>query len=379
MRRSFDVVLIGGGVVGLMSAAKLSELGLSVLLVEANGRLAEGPSTRNEGWLHRGTYHAQSIGDRALAIEVARRCIYGHEQIRALAPEAVESGGPPNFALVRDSDRVDEVRSRWRDAGVRFRPIDRSRIEAAAPEADLSRVAAAFEVDDASVDTRLLYRKLLARARANGCMIRTRTVPTEVRGSAVTLRGPEGVEVVEARLVVYACGPSVSSLFEQLHGVKLPMRFWKSHLVVTRRLSRVGLFYLDAGEAAMMHHGAVSIIGLNEDAVRCEAAGTEVLPPSSRALRAAIARLIPGWSDPHAIDVACTKVDVPASVDDARSLSVAMGEPAPGHVYVLPGKMTEAPYISDRLTAFVHERLEDPLISFRPCDGYAGTNEAALA
>lgn len=379
MRRSFDVVLIGGGVAGLMCAAKLSELGLTVMLVEANGRLAEGPSTRNEGWLHRGTYHAQSIRDRAVAIDVARRCIYGHEQIRALAPEAVESGGSPNFALVRDPDRVDDVQSRWREAGVRFRPVERSRVELAAPEADLSRVAAAFEVDDASVDTRLLYRKLLARARANGCIVRTWTVPTEVKGGTIVLRGPEGKEVVEARLVVYACGPSVASLFEQLHGVRLPMRFWKSHLVVTRRLSRVGLFFLDAGEAAMMHHGAVSIIGLNEDAIRCEAAGTEVLPLSSRALRAAITRLIPGWSDPHAIDVACTKVDVAASVDDARSLSVSMGEPVHGHVYVLPGKMTEAPYISDRLTAFVHERLEDPLISFRPCDAYVGTNEAAVA
>jgi L-2-hydroxyglutarate oxidase LhgO len=59
--RKFDVVVVGAGAAGLMTAQKLSQLGMSVALIEQKPTVASGPSTRNEGWLHRGTYHAASI------------------------------------------------------------------------------------------------------------------------------------------------------------------------------------------------------------------------------------------------------------------------------------------------------------------------------
>jgi L-2-hydroxyglutarate oxidase LhgO len=70
-----------------MLAKKLGYLGFSIVLVEQEEQFAGGASTRNEGWLHRGTYHANSIKDKNTAIQVARRCIYGYEQISKYAPE----------------------------------------------------------------------------------------------------------------------------------------------------------------------------------------------------------------------------------------------------------------------------------------------------
>src|SRR4051812_46023684 len=84
-----DVAIIGGGVAGLLLATKLGDLQLSVVLAEKTDVLAGGPSTRNEGWLHPGTYHAASIQDADAAVRVARRCRYGYEQIRRYAPEAI--------------------------------------------------------------------------------------------------------------------------------------------------------------------------------------------------------------------------------------------------------------------------------------------------
>ena len=53
--KHFDVAITGAGVTGVLLAMKLAALGLAVILVELQDKIAGGPSTRNEGWLHNGT------------------------------------------------------------------------------------------------------------------------------------------------------------------------------------------------------------------------------------------------------------------------------------------------------------------------------------
>jgi L-2-hydroxyglutarate oxidase LhgO len=53
----FDVAIIGGGVIGLACAAKLSESGRSVLLLERHARPGQETSSRNSGVIHAGLYY----------------------------------------------------------------------------------------------------------------------------------------------------------------------------------------------------------------------------------------------------------------------------------------------------------------------------------
>jgi len=53
----FDVVIIGAGVVGLACAAYLGELGKSVVVLESEGRIGTGISSRNSGVIHAGIYY----------------------------------------------------------------------------------------------------------------------------------------------------------------------------------------------------------------------------------------------------------------------------------------------------------------------------------
>jgi glycine/D-amino acid oxidase-like deaminating enzyme len=46
---------------GLWTAKELIDQGLTVDVVEKSEHLASGATTRNEGWLHAGTYHAAAI------------------------------------------------------------------------------------------------------------------------------------------------------------------------------------------------------------------------------------------------------------------------------------------------------------------------------
>ena len=59
-RFSFEVVIIGAGVIGLAIARHLSESGISVLVVEKEHRSGEGVSSRNSGVIHAGIYYPTS-------------------------------------------------------------------------------------------------------------------------------------------------------------------------------------------------------------------------------------------------------------------------------------------------------------------------------
>ncbi|MTH95632.1 FAD-binding oxidoreductase [Roseibium sp. RKSG952] len=365
----FDIVIIGGGVAGLMSAYKMTRIGLSVALVEKMSTLASGPSTRNEGWLHRGTYHACSIEDRDNALQVAARCIYGHEQLLNFCPEAIEDRDVRPIAMLRDGNRIDDVISRWNEAGVRYRQITCSEASSRCSDADFDRADALFEVNDVSINTRLLYRKLSAKARQAGCVFFLGYDITRIEGTTLTITNSEDDEVtLKGSKIVYTAGGGVRDLFKKFHNVDIPIRYWKSHLVVTQRLSDAGIFYLDAQEAAMMHHGNVSIVGFNEDALLSALPDYEVAPDRANNLRRGIARIFPNWRPNDALDVACVKVDLVDNHKDARSLNIAIREPIENHVVALPGKLTEAPYLTDALIAQVHEAVDDTSISRRPCD-----------
>ncbi|MCI0565465.1 MAG: FAD-binding oxidoreductase, partial [Nitrososphaera sp.] len=240
-----DVTIIGGGVAGLMLLKKLADIGLSAVLIEQNPRFADSASTKNEGWLHRGTYHAASIRDRNIAIQVARRCIYGYEQIRSYAPETVEDIDMPSFALLRNQDRESEIISRWDEAEVVYRKISHQELKNFVPELNISEVASAFKVKDIGINTRLLYRKLLAQSERLGARVLTRAkISFESNLETAQVETEEGKQKIESDLFVYTAGYGLKQLFAERFATHLPLRFWKSHLLVTQRLSKHAVFFL---------------------------------------------------------------------------------------------------------------------------------------
>jgi hypothetical protein len=53
-----------------------------------------------------------------------------------------------------------------------------------------------------------------------------------------------------------------------------------------------------------------------------------------------------------------------------RSLNIAYGEPVPGHFWLIPGKMTEAAFVTHVMASIIFEWLQgdQDLVSLRPCD-----------
>src|SRR4051812_24554575 len=164
----FDVVILGSGVAGLFLAVELADAGMSVCVVESASEIAPGASTKNEGMLHRGTYHSAGIPDDSAAMLVARRCAFGFDEVLRRVPSAVVEPSLRSFVLIREPGRIDEYRSRWQQADIPHRLISRSQLKTLVPEVDDPSLSAAFEVDDKSIDTRVLYRELVTQAQARG-------------------------------------------------------------------------------------------------------------------------------------------------------------------------------------------------------------------
>ncbi len=368
-----DIGIVGGGVTGLMLSKKLAEIGYSVALVDKSPTLANGPSTRNEGWLHRGTYHATSIKDRATSIAVAQRCIYGHNQIRQFAPETVEDSDTKSFAVVREEGRVDEITSRWDEADVQYAAVPTALVENMIPEANLKASDTVFKVGDVGINTRLLYQKLYVAGKRAGVqhILNTEIQFTDQSLMEAQLVNGEGEKTQLATdLFIHTSGHGMKAFFDDNFGLALPMRFWKSHLLVTPRLSRDNLFAVDPGEAGMMNHGKYSIVGANEDAELVDAPDYTIEQDGVAAVENALRKLYKPTGAPT-FPVACIKVDMPLQSEAARSLNINVSEPVDNHLCVLPGKMTESVYVTDAVTRLVFDRKslqgKSP-VTPRPCD-----------
>ncbi len=115
-----EIAVIGGGTGGLMTTKKLAELGYDVALIDKAPTFGSGPSTRNEGWLHRGTVHSGVIKESERAMKIAKRVMYGYEQIMSFAPESVEDLTSTTYALFKDAELAEVTEERWKEVDVWF-------------------------------------------------------------------------------------------------------------------------------------------------------------------------------------------------------------------------------------------------------------------
>ena len=336
-----DALIVGAGVIGLTIAKKLANLGIDTVLIEKHSALSKGASTKNEGWLHRGTYHAATIPDHSLAGDVARRCIYGHDQILTYAPEAIIDWNLPTFAVVRNKDDLDEVMARWDDSGVIYDRLTRRQVTEQIPALQMEKSTAVFNVQDKAINTRVLFKKLLVDAERHGTRVFNATqLKRSAHGSYyLSTKNAAPIEI-EAKLFIYAAGYGVKALFKQLHQMEIPLRYWKGHLMIVPRLTHSSVFCIDHGEAGMMNHGKFSIVGMNGDAYQCDTPNYEVNEAKVVRLKEAMERLFNVMPPYPYKPVACLKVDFAQKSSDARSLNRAIAEPIANHIIVLPGKMT---------------------------------------
>jgi glycine/D-amino acid oxidase-like deaminating enzyme len=211
MSPSPDVVVVGGGIVGIAVAASCARRGLSVTLCEAGG-LAQGASGRNQGLV---------IGPHHPSIEpIARRTL-------ALFLELHERSGY-SFAFDRDPHGCLMLSD---EGGER---LGAAELRAAEPLLAPHIESAELNLDARRIDPGAAAAALAAEARAAGADIRTGCAVRELRrrgGDVTGVLTDDGL--IEAGTVVVAAGPWSWRVCRSLP-YDVPVRGVRGWIIVTR-------------------------------------------------------------------------------------------------------------------------------------------------
>lgn len=188
--RSSDVVVVGGGIVGLATALALVERGAVVTVLEAEDRPGMHQSGHNSGVLHSGVYYEPGSHKAVLCAE-GRRLMLGF-----CAENEVPYRLCGKLVMAVDEDeipRLDELERRSRANGLEgLERLDRAGVlehEPASAGVDGLLVPGTGVVDFAEV-TRAMARRLADR----GGTLRTGARVVEIRrqGSGLSLRTANG-------------------------------------------------------------------------------------------------------------------------------------------------------------------------------------------
>lgn len=350
-----DVTIVGAGIAGLWSAKELVDQGYRVNIVERSCTLADGATTRNEGWLHAGTYHSVGIENETEIMPVTSAIRWSHEAIVGFAPESIDH--EPSFAVVASDELAHKATNRWNQTGVRFREVAMGSIRDG-QHIDTERLRAIFGVEDKSINTRVLCQKLARYVLDRGTRIFTGAtfVPESETTAGVTIRGGARYTLNSGRFLVTA-GAGIKDIVEQVIGKELPARFFKAHLLVLPRMTVDNYFHLEAGESGFMNHGDTSVVAVNRDGIELAAPDYSVVREKAQLAYASLVRMVPGVRQ-HEIGeaittVVCNKPDISGSFGETQSLDVKIFEPSPNYICALPGKMTMAPYLASRVVGIV--------------------------
>ncbi len=176
----FETAIVGGGIVGLATAMELARRGTTVVLLEAEGRLAAHQTGHNSGVIHSGLYYRPGSAK-------AQNCVEGRDAMHRFCAEqgiahercgkVVVATRPDELAL------LDELERRGRANGLaglrRIGPVELRELE---PHA--AGIAALHVPETGIVDYGAVCAALARVATAHGAQIRTHCRVTGIKTSS---------------------------------------------------------------------------------------------------------------------------------------------------------------------------------------------------
>jgi len=223
MSQSFDVIVVGGGIVGAACAAECSDNGLKVLVLE-RGPISGGTTGAGMG-------HIVVMDDSEAQFALTRFSRALWQQLAPELPQSVEYDQCGTLWVATDEQEMQEVRRKekyYTERGVRVEVLNGAGVKEAEPNLRPGMAGGLRVVEDAVLYPPCAAAFLLERAKAHGAQVRT--------GMAVRECLPQGGVVLEdgsrlsAGYVVNATGPWAPKL-----DPSVSIRGRKGHLVITER------------------------------------------------------------------------------------------------------------------------------------------------
>ncbi len=235
---SWDVAIIGGGVVGTAIARELAGYQLSCVLIEAAGDVGTGTSKANTAILHTGFDATPGTMESRL---VAR----GSALLRDYAEQtgiAVEQTGALLVAWTREqADSLDAIEEKSRANGYsRIRSVSASEIYEREPNLGPGAVGGLWIPDEWVIDPWSVSLAFAVEAVRAGVTLRlgTRVTGVWAAGDGFELTVAPGAEPVRCRFAVNAAGLASDDVDRMFGGDGFTIKPRKGELIVFDKLAR---------------------------------------------------------------------------------------------------------------------------------------------
>ena len=364
-RERFDVLIVGGGIVGAGAALDAASRGLSVALIEAQD-FAAGTSSRSSKLIHGGLRYLQmfdfalvreALRERSVLLEVAPHLVHPVRLVfplrrRVLERAYVGAGVTLYDALARASERG----RRTARAFPLHDQLSKSETLARVPALSDEHLVGAIEFSDAQVDDARYVLAVVRTAVAHGAVALSRTEAVGLLREGERVVGVRARQVeseteleVRARAVVFATGVW-SAASAQLLGSSPPLALRPSkgvHLVVPRERiasSRALILPTDKSVLFVLPWGEHWIVGTTDTPWRHQLARPAASAGDIRYLLATLNRVLRapvGRADVESVYVGLRPL-IAAGAQETTKLSRehAVTRLAPGLVAISGGKYT---------------------------------------
>ena len=221
-----DCAVIGGGVVGLAVARALALAGREVLVLESEGAIGTGTSSRNSEVIHAGIYYPQGSLK-------ARLCVEGKQMLYAYAAERGVPHQRCGKLIVATSPeqaaQLEAIQKKAAANGVDDLVLLTAQ-QAIAMEPQLHCVAALHSPSTGIVDSHALMLSLLGDLENAGGMLALKSPITRAGcGDGGVVLSAEDGTVLRCRSVVNAAGlgaPALARRFEGLPASSVPKEYF---------------------------------------------------------------------------------------------------------------------------------------------------------
>ncbi|WP_161777452.1 MULTISPECIES: NAD(P)/FAD-dependent oxidoreductase [unclassified Mesorhizobium] len=227
-RRTFDAIIVGGGIVGTAAARALAREGLDVALFERT-RLGFGASSRNIGFvfLH---------GRKGVSLDIARRNRVLLDNFYDEVGGDFEYRRNGGLVLCESQEQLpllkEFVDARRRD-GLNVEFIDRHSLLELAPDVHENVLGASFCSDDAQIGTATVVRALAGSAVRSGATVLEGYDVLEILTASGRVTGiSTHVGRFEAPIVVWATGPW-HRMATSSGPLELPVKSMRNQLIAT--------------------------------------------------------------------------------------------------------------------------------------------------
>lgn len=220
--KTFDVAIVGAGIVGAACAAALSSEGLSVAIIDKDG-----PAT---GTTAAGMGHIVVMDDSDAQFELTKYSQTLWKQLAKELPRACEFENCGTIWVAADEEEMQEVRrkqERYADGGIETQILDQKSLRDAEPSLSEHLAGGLLVKSDSVVYQLTATQYLIDKAIADGAKLLTGDHAVTITDDGVTL---EKGERISASMIINAAGANAPFLTPQLK-----IRKRKGHLVITER------------------------------------------------------------------------------------------------------------------------------------------------